>query len=84
MPQQVIRPDACAQLTHCCALAEAAAAPLGGSSIAGNINGVGVSNGGVLQSFGTNQITGNSKDGIASLTWAHLVEENERTDHLAL
>ncbi|MBV8564531.1 MAG: hypothetical protein JO273_03640 [Methylobacteriaceae bacterium] len=41
---------------------------LGGSSIAGNINGVGVSNGGVLQSYGTNQINGNSNDGIASLT----------------
>ncbi|MBV9633402.1 MAG: hypothetical protein JOZ40_02140 [Methylobacteriaceae bacterium] len=41
---------------------------LGGSSIAGNINGVGVSNGGVLQSYGTNQINGNSNDGIAALT----------------
>ncbi|MBV8566650.1 MAG: hypothetical protein JO273_14450 [Methylobacteriaceae bacterium] len=41
---------------------------LGGSSIAGNINGVGVSNGGLLQSYGTNQINGNSNDGIASLT----------------
>ncbi|MBV8565160.1 MAG: hypothetical protein JO163_07275 [Methylobacteriaceae bacterium] len=41
---------------------------LGGSSIAGNINGVGVSNGGVLESYGTNQINGNSNDGIASLT----------------
>ncbi|MBV9218522.1 MAG: hypothetical protein JO366_20235 [Methylobacteriaceae bacterium] len=41
---------------------------LGGSSIAGNVNGVGVSNGGVLQSYGTNQINGNSNDGIASLT----------------
>ncbi|MBV8567138.1 MAG: hypothetical protein JO273_16925 [Methylobacteriaceae bacterium] len=39
-----------------------------GSSIAGNPNGVGVSNGGVLQSFGTNAIMGNSNDGIASLT----------------
>ncbi|MBV8565905.1 MAG: hypothetical protein JO273_10665 [Methylobacteriaceae bacterium] len=41
---------------------------LGGSSIAGNPNGVGVSNGGVLQSYGTNQINGNSNDGIALLT----------------
>ncbi|MBV9704771.1 MAG: right-handed parallel beta-helix repeat-containing protein [Methylobacteriaceae bacterium] len=41
---------------------------LGGSSIAGNINGVGVSNGGVLQSFGTNQIAANSNDGLAALT----------------
>ncbi|MBV9703907.1 MAG: hypothetical protein JO163_14350 [Methylobacteriaceae bacterium] len=41
---------------------------IGNMSIAGNINGVGVSNGGVLQSYGTNQINGNSSDGIASLT----------------
>ena len=41
---------------------------IGNMSIAGNINGVGVSNGGVLQSYGTNQINGNSNDGIASLT----------------
>ena len=41
---------------------------LGGSSIAGNPTGVGVSNGGVLESYGTNQINGNSNDGIASLT----------------
>jgi len=41
---------------------------LGGSSITGNINGVGVSNGGAIQSYGTNQINGNSNDGIASLT----------------
>ncbi|MBV8566651.1 MAG: right-handed parallel beta-helix repeat-containing protein [Methylobacteriaceae bacterium] len=36
---------------------------LGSSSIAGNINGVGATNGGVLQSFKTNQIKGNSNDG---------------------
>ncbi|MBV9633854.1 MAG: hypothetical protein JOZ40_04425 [Methylobacteriaceae bacterium] len=41
---------------------------LGGSSIAGNPTGVGVSNGGVLESHGTDQINGNSNDGIASLT----------------
>ncbi|MBV8566125.1 MAG: hypothetical protein JO273_11795 [Methylobacteriaceae bacterium] len=41
---------------------------LGGSSIAGNPTGVGVNNGGVLQSYGTNQINANSNDGIASLT----------------
>ena len=41
---------------------------LGGSSIAGNPTGVGVSNGGVLQSYGTNQINGNSNDGIGALT----------------
>jgi len=41
---------------------------LGGSSITGNINGVGASNGGLLESYGTNQINGNSNDGIASLT----------------
>ncbi|MBV9633629.1 MAG: hypothetical protein JOZ40_03285 [Methylobacteriaceae bacterium] len=41
---------------------------MGNSSIAGNIDGVGVSNGGVLQSYGTNRINGNSSDGIASLT----------------
>ncbi|MBV9633627.1 MAG: hypothetical protein JOZ40_03275 [Methylobacteriaceae bacterium] len=41
---------------------------LGGSSIAGNINGVGASNGGVLQSYGTNEISGNSNDGLAALT----------------
>ncbi|MBV9244972.1 MAG: hypothetical protein JO366_09185 [Methylobacteriaceae bacterium] len=41
---------------------------LGGSSVTGNINGVGVSNGGVLQSYGNNQINGNSNDGIAALT----------------
>ncbi|MBV9636400.1 MAG: hypothetical protein JOZ40_17400 [Methylobacteriaceae bacterium] len=41
---------------------------VGDSSIAGNATGVGVSNGGVLQSYGTNQINGNSNDGIASLT----------------
>ncbi|MBV8565192.1 MAG: hypothetical protein JOZ58_25495 [Acetobacteraceae bacterium] len=41
---------------------------VGGSSITGNINGVGVSNGGVLESYRTNQINGNSNDGIAALT----------------
>ncbi|MBV8568762.1 MAG: hypothetical protein JO273_25245 [Methylobacteriaceae bacterium] len=41
---------------------------LGGSSVAGNSNGVGATNGGALQSYGTNQINGNSNDGIASLT----------------
>ena len=41
---------------------------LGGSSVAGNINGVGASNGGLLQSYGNNQINGNSNDGIAALT----------------
>ena len=38
------------------------------SGAIGNSNGVGASNGGVLQSYGTNQINGNSNDGIASLT----------------
>ena len=36
---------------------------VGGSSIAGNANGVGSSNGGTLLSFKTNQIRGNSSDG---------------------
>ena len=36
---------------------------VGGSSIAGNANGVGSSNGGTLLSFKTNQIRGNSVDG---------------------
>ena len=36
---------------------------LGGSSIAGNANGVGSSNGGTLLSFKTNQIRGNGSDG---------------------
>jgi len=36
---------------------------LGNSSIAGNITGVGATNGGSLQSFKTNQIKGNSTDG---------------------
>ena len=36
---------------------------VGGSSIAGNANGVGASNGGTLLSFKTNQIRGNSVDG---------------------
>ncbi|MBV9220855.1 MAG: right-handed parallel beta-helix repeat-containing protein [Methylobacteriaceae bacterium] len=41
---------------------------LASSSVAGNINGVGAGLGGVLQSYGTNEINGNSSDGIASLT----------------
>ena len=36
---------------------------VGGSSVAGNANGVGSSNGGTLLSFKTNQIRGNSVDG---------------------
>ena len=36
---------------------------IGGSSITGNANGVGASNGGTLLSFKTNQIRGNSSDG---------------------
>ena len=36
---------------------------VGNSSIAGNANGVGASNGGTLRSFKTNQIRGNSSDG---------------------
>ena len=39
----------------------------GASSIAGNANGVGVSNGGTLLSWGTNQIYGNSVDGTPTL-----------------
>ncbi|MBV9704031.1 MAG: hypothetical protein JO163_14970 [Methylobacteriaceae bacterium] len=40
---------------------------LGGSSITGNPTGVGSTNGGVIQSFKTNQIKGNSVDGTPLL-----------------
>ncbi|MBV8568581.1 MAG: hypothetical protein JO273_24330 [Methylobacteriaceae bacterium] len=46
----------------------ATVARVGNSSIAGNINGVGATNGASLQSYDTNQINGNSNDGIASVT----------------